>query len=399
MSSEWQNLTNGSFKGVPFHVAIPSRDHQYGIESEEMTLERRLQFIKRPLIDGAPVRDWGSDPETHSAVIEFFGVNHARTAEKFLQTLNEGTPGLLILPTSKKGVLAYFWKRTRTTNVHDGNAIRVTVTWVTATEVQSAGTGKATAFNVEPVSIDTGKSTLDSDVSNALSVLQNNPFLTAVRTFESTLSKARSAVNAVLSIEEGVRNKVASLQADLAGTLSLIKSATDEIHSIFSPSAIAAAKSAISNKSLGTNNETGQTVTDFSEPDTIPAQTDPLAPPAVQPSVSIPTNNLNSISGVKNFGDAVVAVLTATRDDLSDNSSGRTEDVIRNLTATLNSFSAYIQAVVGAPPLSFTVPVDMSLGEALFLNGIDLSELRTIHRQNPQVDDPFVVPKGTVLLL
>ena len=38
MAFDWQNLTNGSFKGVPFHVAVPSRDQQYGVESEEMTL-------------------------------------------------------------------------------------------------------------------------------------------------------------------------------------------------------------------------------------------------------------------------------------------------------------------------------------------------------------------------
>ncbi|MGZ3316861.1 MAG: DNA circularization N-terminal domain-containing protein, partial [Isosphaeraceae bacterium] len=324
MSFEWQNLTNGSFKGIPFHVAIPNRNHQYGVESEEMSIERRLQFIKRPLVDGAGVRDWGSDPENFVAVVEFFGVNHAKTAETFLQALNQGTPGILVLPTAPKAVLAYFWKRTRSTTYREGNAIKVTVTWVAATEVQTDNTGKATGADLTPPSIDEAKSALDTDVSNALSILQDNPLLSAVRTFQGGLSKVRSVVNAVLTLEEGVRNKISNLDANIKGTLALIKSATDEIQSLFSPTA---SNVAPSGSSLGTNSQTGQTVTDFSEPDTIPAPVDPLAPPAVQPTISISTNNLGTTSGVGIFGSSVSGSLSGNRDDLTSNSGGRTEDV------------------------------------------------------------------------
>jgi hypothetical protein len=400
MSDDWQNLTNGSFKGVPFHAAIPARDQQYGVESEEMTLERRLQFIKRPLVDGAPVRDWGADPETHVAVIEFFGVNHHKTAEAFLQVLNEGTPGILILPTMKKATLCYFWKRTRSTHYRDGNAIRVTVTWVDANEVASSGNGKASALSVAAPSIDQAKAGLDADVSNALGVLQDNPLLKAVRTFEAGVSKVRSTVNAVLTLEEGVRNKIASIDADIRGTLSQIKGAIDEIHSIFSPTAAAASSaSAGSGSSLGTDSETGQTVIAVTEPDELPLPADPLAAPSLQPSVSVPTNNLGTKAGVAIFGESVASILASSRDDLASNSAGRTEDVSRALTAALNSLALYVDAVVGEAPLTYTVPLDMCLGEALFVNGVDLSELREVHKKNPQVTDTFLVPKGTVLVL
>ncbi|MGZ3687129.1 MAG: DNA circularization N-terminal domain-containing protein [Bdellovibrionota bacterium] len=395
MKDEWQNLTNGSFRGIPFHVAIPSRDHQYGVESEEMTLERRLQFIKRPLIDGAPVRDWGQDPETFVAVIEFFGVNHAKTAETFLQALNQGAPGTLILPTAPKAVLAFFWKRSRATSYREGNAIRVTVTWVAAAEVESAGNGISTAQDVAAPSIDEAKSALDTDVSNAQSILQNNPFIKAVRGFESILSTAKSAVNAVLTLDQGVRSKIVSLQADIASTLALIKAGTDEIQAVFSPNK----PSASSGGSLGTNTETGETIIDFSEPDVIPAPADPLAPPPVQSTVSISTNNLGSNSGVAIFGSNVAASLSANQSALDVNSSGRTEDVSRSLTAVLNSLAAYISAIGGVAPIEFELLTDMSLGEVLFVNSIDLAELRAVQKVNPQVTDPFFIPKGTVVLI
>jgi hypothetical protein len=397
MSFDWQKLTGGSFKNVPFHVAIPSRDQQYGVESEEMTLERRLQFIKRPLRDGAGVRDWGAEPETFVAVIEFFGVKHHDTAEAFLQVLNEGTPGPLILPTIGKAVLAYFWKRTRATRYQDGNAIRVTVTWVAAAEVQTTGTGQASASTSTLPTVDQAKATLDSDISNALGVLQDNPLLSAVRTFEGGVSKVRSAVNAVLTLEQGVRSRIATLEAEVKGTIALIKGAIAEIHSIFSPSSASNAPTGAG--SLGTNSQTGQTVTNFAEPDVIPAPANPLAPPAPVSTVTLPTQDLGSAGGVSNFGDAAAAVVIPRRDELAGISVGRTEDVSRALTQMLNSLAAYVQAVVGQAPLSFTVPMDMSLGEVLFLNGLDQGQLREIHRKNPQVDDPFLVPSGTVVVL
>src|SRR5689334_4882198 len=99
MSEQWANLTGGSFKNVPFHVAIPSKQTQYGVESEEMSVERRLQFIKRPLVDGSPVRDWGAESEQFTAVVEFFGSKWKADSDAFLAVLDEGTPGPLILPT------------------------------------------------------------------------------------------------------------------------------------------------------------------------------------------------------------------------------------------------------------------------------------------------------------
>ena len=99
------------------------------------------------------------------------------------------------------------------------------------------------------------------------------------------------------------------------------------------------------------------------------------------------------------MGDQIAEALATNRDTLVGDSGGRTEDVSRSVTAVMNSLAEYIAAVVGDAPLSFTVPVDMSLGEAMFLNGIDLANLREVHRANSHVADPFFVAKGTVLSL
>ncbi len=399
MSDEWANLTNGSFKGVAFHAAIPNRGQQYGVESEEVTVERRLQFIERPLVDGASVNDWGSKAPIFAVVVKFFGPNHDKDLQDFFKVLDEGTPGPLILPTSPKAVLACFWKRGIATTFNDGNGARVTVTWASDEAIQSTGTGKAQKFNLEQLSKEAGKANLDANVSNALGVLQDNPFLTAVRTFEKSLSKTRSVVNAVLTLEDGVRNRIASIDANIKGTLALIKEATDEVQRLFGSDAANAAAAVTPALSLGTNAETGQTITDFSEPDVIPPPVDALAPPPLPVTLSVPTNNLGSFSGVANFGDVVAASLASDRDEMAGSSGGRTEDVARALTTVLNSFTAYIRTVQGPEPVRYTTPVDMCLGEILFFNGIDLSELRNVLRANSHIDDPFFVPKGTDLLL
>lgn len=399
MSDDWQNLTNGSFNDVPFHVAIPNRKSQFGVESEEMTIERRLQFIKRPMVDGAAVRDWGADPEVFTASLEFFGINHARTAELFLQSLNKGTPATLILPTIPKAVLAYFWKRSRTTRHQEGNTIRVTVTWVAATEIEAPGNGKASGLeNITPSVIE-AKASLDKDVPNALGLLQDNEFLKASRDFEHGLSQARSVVNKVLTLEEGALGRIISIDANIRGTLLLIKSATDQIQALFSPSAATVVASRSSSSTLGTNAVTGQTIVDFSSPDEAAPTPNPLAAPAVPLTIAIPTNNLATTAGVAAFGDTVAESLNANRDNLNADSAGRTEDVSRALTVVLNSLATFVQAVVGNAPSPFTLLVDMSLGEALFINGIDQSELRRIHKANSHVEDPFFIPRGTVLLL
>lgn len=399
MSEVWADLTNGSFRGIPFHSAIPSRKTQYGVESEEHTIERRLQFIKRPLVDGAAIRDWGQEAGIHTAVIEFFGPNHKKDSDAFFAALDKGTPGTLILPTIPKAVQAYFWKRGKSTRYQEGNALKVSVTWAETSEINAAASsGSSSAFTLTPPSIDQAAAALGASTDNALSILQDNPLLSAIRTGESTISSVRSVVNAVQTLGQGVVSRIATIEAEITGTIAQINSVVASIQSIFSPSA-SSSRGVPSAASLGTDSETGQQIIDVSEPDSLPQAPDPLAPPAIIPTLNIPTKNVDAIPGVQAFAAAVVAQLTTNQTDINTASIGRTEDVSAALTDVLNKFNDYITAVVGAPPETFTTLTDMSLGEVLFLNGIDQGELDSVYRLNPLISDPFFVPKGTVVIL
>lgn len=396
---DWKKLTNGSFKGVPFHSVIPNKNAQYGVESEEYVVERRLQFIKRPGVDGAPVKDWGQDPQVFTAQIEFFGIKSPADSKKFLDSLDQGTPGSLILPTIPKAVNAYFWKRTRSVTNKEGNTVRVAVTWVSADAVTAPKSGQASGITALIQSIDQGAAAVTGDVQDALTIIQDNPFIAAINSFSNVVGEAQSVVNAVLSIPGSVRNAIYTATNDVTSLLGTVTGAIASIQAIFSPTAQNAVSSSPTT-SLGTDSETGQTVIPFNEPEILPAPPPALpAAPIPPPTVSVSTTSLDTKGGVSAFGSEMIAALTAKRDDLQTLSVGRCEDIYRALTKVINDLNTYVDQVVGPPAITYVVESNVSLGEILFFNGIPLSQLKQVITDNPHVTDPFYVPKGTVLTL
>ena len=54
MATEW-NITDASFAGITFHVAVPKAGSGFGVMSQDISNERRLQISEKPLVDGAEV--------------------------------------------------------------------------------------------------------------------------------------------------------------------------------------------------------------------------------------------------------------------------------------------------------------------------------------------------------
>lgn len=405
MSAEWKNLTNGSFKGFNFHVALPSGDQIQGISSEEISLERRLQVIKRPLVDGAKVNDYGRDAEQYTAEIHFHGENWLEQFRQFRAVLDQGMPGTLILPTKEEAVQAYFQKMTRTADASGGNHLVVRCTWIEHNEQADTGTA-------QKANLSAAKADLDGKIDTALGILQNNPLLSAVRAMESGISVARQAANTVLTLTEGVRNRIKQLDANIQGTLSLVKEATDEIVSIFQSGVNSAAINPFANdtgsaasgavattSATGYDPETGQRIADFTEPDVPPPPPSPIAKPAIAPDVSVSTRSLDTDSGIKMFSSSAMAQMKADAAELVDHASGRTDDVSQAVTDVINSLQDVVSTVTLQGATLVVVPLEMSLAEVLFQNGISLDRLMEFYQKNSFLSDPMVVPAGSVITL
>ncbi|MDD5305586.1 MAG: DNA circularization N-terminal domain-containing protein, partial [Elusimicrobia bacterium] len=361
-----RKVTDGTFKGYTFHIAKPTKAKPHGISSEESHTGRRLQMIERALVDGGPVRDWGRKHIVHTVNVVFIGPHYHREFEAFEKILNEGTAGILVLPNCRRALVAFFQDMDSSVAVEDGESKRVRVTWV---EHREGGKQIATGTAAAPT-IDDSKGVLDSDVDKAKSFLQDNPLINGIKFLESGLSQVRSATNAVLTLEQGVRNRIKQLAANINGTLDLIKSATKEIKSLFGKDKkfareVNAAATSVK-KRLGLDRETGQVLADFNEPDTVTPPVDPLVKPETESDVEISADNLTSPAAVQVFADQVIAQLEADLTELAEASDGRTDDVTMGVTAALNSFENFIAAVVTIERKTVIVPDDMSLGEVLF---------------------------------
>jgi hypothetical protein len=400
---EWKSLTNGSFKGVTFHVAIPKVGEGHGMVSEEIASGRRLQQIKRPGVDGAGIRDFGGEPETYSAELVFFGPTYLDDFNRFKAVLKQGTAGTLILPDVKEAKRAFFESMRETADHSAANCKMVHITWL---ETNEAGGPVANPLRK---SLDDSKSALGSALSAASSLLNNNPLIKAVRAAESGLSAARSLTNAVFALDAGVRSRILQLQANIQGTLSLVKSASDLIfadtHSspsqFLSPSG--ASQDPASDKAkqieLGVDPETGQKIVDFRSADTAPQTPDPLAKAPLASEVSVNINGIRSPTGINKMGKELSDALKANRDELLAKGGAQVIDVAHGVTAAANALKDFIAQAATPEQRLVIVPREMSLLEVLFQNSITVDQLRNVHQKNPEISDPIVLPAGTVVAL
>lgn len=411
MAYEWKQITNGTYKGFQFHIASPTRQSGQGAVSIDVQTERRLQLIKRAQVDGAKIRDFGSDPRPITLEIIFFGIGYDKKFDQFEKILNEGTAGTLIIPDRKKAMSAYVHKIGETSDHSSGGSKTIRVTWMEETNKDQSPSTSLLSLPTVP-SLDEAASALDSSVDDSLSILQDNPFLTAVRGLESGLSTARRAANTVLTLDDAVKNRIQQVAADITGTLALIKSAGSTILHLFGldksklNAAVNKAKSEVGQISAGAtsnigtvDSETGQRITDFSDPSVLPPAPDPLAKPPIVPNIGVSPKNLQTPAGVQIFAQKAIAAITASRDSIVSDSGGRADDVGGSITTVINAIKSLAAAVATPSLTQVVVPIEMSLMEVMFQNGVDLNSLNDVHNQNTHVVDPLVVPKGTVINL
>jgi uncharacterized protein YkuJ len=391
--NEWKELTDGSFKGYVFHVAVPSASAVHGTTRVEIKDGRRLQTIQRPLRDGAQVRDFGREARRFTAEVVFFGDNYQFELQEFKKKLHEGTPGILTLPDQPTAVVAYFESLTESSSHEAGNTKVCNVTWLEHTEVASDQPSTGGVFTVTP---DTAKANLTAAVANAQSILQNNPLLKAVRAFEAGLSATRSLTNTVLSLNDGIRNRIKQLDANLKSTLAFAAQGIAVIDALFRGSPQA---STTSSSSTAVDPETGQRVVDYLDPTSAPPQPDPLAAPEIDSERPFDPTTITSSAKAEQYVQGLITALQEDLAELLESSGGRVDDVAAAILATINTLQAYLKALADLGGTLVVVPFEMSLLEVMFQNGRAVEELSAVYKRNTHIEDPLIVPQGSVVRL
>lgn len=393
MAAEWKNLTDGSFKGFTFHVAVPQKDKGHGIANKQIVHERKLQVVERPLTDGSEPNDFGRKGKVLSAQIIFHGSNYQKDFKSFLDLCNEGSPGVLTLPDEPESVAASFQRMTERAEVGGANSKSIDVTWVESGQVKAVFKDDLLK-GLTKLDVKTSADKTKSFAQSAIDAVNSNPVLAAIRSAETGLSKVRSVVNAVTSLTEGVRNRIAGIDAEIRGTLAQIKDAVDEISTLFGAGST---KSSIFSATI--NPVTGQKTADFSEPDQVTPAPDPLVSTRNAPTTAIQLGAILSPDAATNTIATLSGHLQSTRDDLTGTTSGRTDEVHKALTAVVGSLGDLKASIVVASTIQVVVPAEMSLMEILFANGHSVDELDDAYRKNRHITDPLVVPAGTVITL
>lgn len=391
----WKEITNGTFqvgaKVFIFGEALPVEGS--GMKSAQATRPRRLQRIQKPLVDGTQHKDFGADTVTHTAELVFFGDDYFEKYKAFKAIMNTGAEGILTLPHLDESVVAIAVSTNENSSSSEAHTINVTAIWEETIDDDLSNIIQQDR-NKNPNTFDENKSALEKAVGFAASIVNDNPFLNGVRSFESGLSKVRQFVNAALTLESGVRNRIIAIQANITGTLRLIGQLTDVIAGVRgAPSASAVTTT------LGLDPETGLQIGDVDQLDDIVAALDPLAEPVPDVDIGIDTRNVSTEAGQELVLTKISESLKSDRDQLNTDGAGKVQDINDALTDVINLITDIKASILTSQLRIFQIPQEMSFMEILHIAGRSVDEMRELHKQNTQITDLLIVPRDSVVFM
>lgn len=393
---QWLEITDGSFKGVKFHVALPVKGGDvFGATSVQQQSGRRLQVIKRPFQNGARIKDMGGDPRTIVVDVIFFGANYLLNLEAFKAVLNSGTSGKLVLPDEPVAINASFFKLDETSRAGESSSKTVRVTWIedeiTVATTQAVGP----KVGIIPKNLLDSANKLNALVLRAKQTLNDNKVIATVRQIESLTGNVSNAFIASVGLTQDVRGRVLTTVANLTNAWDGILTATDDLLAVFG--LLAAPGSGFDGGVVDA--VTGNVVEDGLVPEDNIVEVNPLAPPADEPDTVVTPTSLETTEGLVAYQAEMIANLEAQTEQLQDDTDGRTADVAADNVDVINAFRDVIQSVTGVERKTIQTIVELSLAEIIFLNGIGLENIEDVLKRNSFITDPFVVPSGTVIQL
>lgn len=385
MSIEWYNLTNGSFGDYKFHIAEPKGDKTYGVSSISWKLSRRLQRSRKPLVDGASIRDLGGNELDIGFEILFFGKKYLENYLEFEKAMTTGKPETLVIPIYPRGIQCYFANADVKSHVEEHNTLLVSVYFAQDEITDQSGVYATTKklTREELASLIRQKA---SDLSDTVGV---NPFVEAIRAAESGLSTVRRFSSRVLNIEESIRNRIAAVTQNLNDTLSLLDDAVrliekreDDVSSQFSSGFL--------------GSEDDRSIVQFSDATESPVDAEDEIE---ESSASSEELNLSNSVAIATTLNSIKESIVSDSQTLTKDSEGNTDEVLlggKELAGLIVEYAEYFSS-----PLLKTLVITRktSLIEVMFKNGVEVNDLEAVHQNNMHIEDTVVLGPGEVVYL
>lgn len=407
--ANWR-IGDAFYKGFQFHVAIPAKSSGYGVTSQSIKTERRLQISEKPGVDGAEVEDFGRKPQTFNCDVVFFTNDYVEQLEKFESILNQGTSGELILPDMHTAANAKFQSEERRTATDTMTVLSLTFIEdikapPTATVASTSVLAKAALSANNPTAaipaIASLCSTISQGAQSLTNTLNNNPVINAIQAANNSVVGVTSTINSVLNIARTTRQTIISLVKETQNNLKNIQAATQGLLNftdLLNLTTVGAQSNSVSQPLTTAQSSTLASI-DYKNVGTSTTTTVNGSQQVVQGSTIAPTQ-VNSFKDATTQFQSVLETLQSQKQGLETNTSGNTDD----FTVSSVQLEKQIQTLLGiieTPPLSPVYSdITMSLAEICFLNGKTVEDIDTVYQNNNNVlTDILTVPAFTIVYL
>jgi prophage DNA circulation protein len=400
--TQWK-ISDGSFKGVLFHVAIPTIAANYGMMSQEIKTERRLQVSEKPGLDGAEVEDFGRKARTFSAEIVFFGPDYLDNLTSFEALLNEGTSGTLILPDIKEAVNAKFQSEGRRTTTETMTVLSLSfiednlISPVSSQAVTQSLAIAALATNNPAAAVPTIASKgnqIIAAANAATALLNNNPVLNAIQAANNAVVGVTSTINSVLNIARSTRQTIIGLVAESKNNIANLQAVVQQVMN-FSSLLTLPSTTTTSSQAVATSTNSGLDSVDF-QAVTAPQTSTVNGVDQVEVTASTQAQVSSMADGQSQLETLLVA-LQGNRQGLETNTSGNTTDYTAQSINMENFVIDLIQMIAPPPPVKVFSTIMSSLMEICAQNNLDPSVINSVYINNTQLEDILAIPPYTVV--
>jgi len=398
---DWK-ITNGSFKGIGFHVAIPKADSQFGIIDQDVNTERRLQISERPGVDGADVEDFGQKPRTFSATVVFFGGDYQASLKSLERILNEGTSGTLILPDLDEAVNAKFQRESRRTNSNDGYTTTLSLSWIedrsqiiTASSISDAQAAQAAlqGGNTQDAlgTVLSQSSKANEQANKALAALSLNKFLNKLSSAENAIVNARVTINSFNNLPKNQRQEILSLVGRVNGEITGLQAAINGLGNYSDSLNLGLSQTNPSRVNTGVGAVDYRSVDKVST-SVVSGSERVLVKTAV-------TRPVQSFQEAENLLQSSVESLSETKNLLETKTQGATSDFSTEVVTLVNLTKDLIFIIQDKPTKQVLTTAQTTLLETCFYNQIPVSDIDRIYKLNRHLDDILNIPRLTVINL
>jgi len=398
-STNW-NITDGSFKSVRFHVAIPKKNYTtgFGAVSQEVVTERRLQISDKALIDGSQVEDFGRKARTFNAEVVFFGNDYRNDLATFEKTLNKGTSGKLILPDLDEVVWAKFQRQSRKTTAQDGGSTILSISWIEDIDnkgnlLDDLNSKKKSISTIEKFLADThaAMNAVQDLALGTQDLIANNVIISAIKEAESLVTTARVTINSVTNISRNTREMIISLEKSLTNTITGLHSAVDGIREM-----VDQLKNKFTKKSA-TQYNSNLSALDFKNPSTTTSTSisNDQKVNIITTTKTQVQDNKEAVKLLKDFAKSI----RETQKTLEAQTQGATKDVTLGGIQLVNQINDLIALLNNESTTQVVTMNNTSLLEVCFENGKTINDIDDVYELNRNLTDILDIPRYTVINL